>query len=264
MTDRYEFSVSARELPAPFRDINVMSAGNGLFLPMHSHTWYHINHICSGEVIVGFGEEMHTVTAGCTFVLPPYQPHSIETVNGYLQIGLNIAAGEDPRGIAEELRIRSGDTFAVVHHQAAVQPEEMRALLGAPTRRNLLRAQNLAEGLLLDAMDAMQAGESDAFIRDFSRMLEQHAPWTLRLADMCRILCLSRTQLERLSARAFGCGAAEYCARLRYQRVCGLLRTEMTLDAVAHETGFVDAAHLSRFFSARAGMPPGRFRSRGE
>jgi len=38
----------------------------------------------------------------------------------------------------------------------------------------------------------------------------------------------------------------------------------MTLDAVAHEPGFVDAAHLSRFFAARAGMPPGRFRSRGE
>jgi len=264
MFEKYEHVTVNTGLGAQFKDITVMIFGKGQALPVHQHDWYHINHICEGTVIVGFGGEKHEITAGCTFVLPPYQPHSIETVNGYLQIGLNIAAGEDPRGIAEELRIRSGDTFAVVHHQTAVQPEEMRALLGAPTRRNLLRAQNLAEGLLLDAMDAMQTGESDAFIRDFSRMLEQHAPWTLRLADMCRILCISRTQLERLSARAFGCGAAEYCARLRYQRVCGLLRTEMTLDAVAHETGFVDAAHLSRFFSARAGMPPGRFRSRGE
>ena len=264
MTDRYESSVAVRELPAPFRDINVMSAGNRLFLPMHSHTWYHVNHVCSGEVTVGFDGGTHTVTAGCTFVLPPFVPHSIESRTGYTQIGMNIAPGDDPRGIAEELRIRSGDAFAVVRHPPAVQAQEMRALLGAPTRRNLLRAQNLAEGLLLDAMDAMQTGESDAFIRDFSRMLEQHAPWTLRLADMCRILRLSRTQLERLSARAFGCGAAEYCARLRYQRVCGLLRSEMTLEAVAHEAGFVDAAHLSRFFAARAGMPPGRFRSRGE
>ena len=230
----------------------------------HSHEFYHLNHVIEGELTVEFEKKQYKLEAGCTFVLPPDKPHSIRSKNGYLQFGVDILRSDDERGLVRTLdgalREYFADCLAAITHRADLPLDKLHSLMHTPTNNNLLRIAHFADGLLLDALDALKSELNDRFNVEFSKMIAKQNPWELQLCDMCRRLGISRTSLERRSAQSFGCGASEYCARLRYARICELLQTDLTLEAIAHETGFCDASHLSKFFCARAGISPGKYR----
>lgn len=261
--DRKYLSLTV-ERADPFSNVNLMEAAPRFQMAAHAHPFYHINRILAGSLTVEIDGATYELDAGCTFVLPPHRPHALYSESGYTQIGIDVECVDDSRGIRTEIdAICGGFTskrFPVSAHDANTCIEQMRRLLSNPTKGNRMRAIHLAECQVLDLLDALRDENSDGFPERFAEMVAQYEPWRLKLSDMCRILCISRTQLERQARYAFGCGASEYCARLRYARVCALLKSDMTLDDVAEEAGFCDAAHLSRFFSARAGMTPGKYR----
>ena len=250
--------------PDPISNINFMARGAGFRMEAHSHDFYHINRILDGSVTVEADGIAKEVGAGCIMVLPPSLPHSLYSRTGYKQIGIDVACVEDFRGIFSEIKALCGGfsvkTIPTTAYTAQEALGRMRGLLRDPTKGNILRARNIAEAQILDLLELLRRENDDCFLDRFGAMLSRCVPWQLSLSDMCRILGLCRTELERRAKNAFGCGASEYCARLRYAAVCNLLRSDMPLDGIARETGFCDASHLSRFFAARAGMTPGQYR----
>ena len=250
----------------PYNSINVMQTNAGFFMDFHAHRHYHINHIFSGSLNIELGGQTYIVRSGCTFVLPPHIPHKLFSQEGYLQTGINLVPCEDSRGMAREferaLYEYSKNGLAVFFHKVSLLPQRLEEYIGLSTQFGLLCAQNCADEMLLSACECMRSG-NDTFRNAFLAMCEAFEPWTLSLGEMCRILCISRTQLERMAHRTFGCGAAEYCARLRYKKLCELLEGDETLEAIAVSMGFYDAGHLSRFFSLRSGMTPGEYRRKG-
>ena len=248
----------------PISNVNYMSNPPGFRMEAHTHAFYHINRIMEGSVTIGVEGRLYEVDAGCTVVLPPHRPHSLYSEGGYRQIGIDVECIGDSRGICSEIEALCGGflwkRIPVAAYTARESLEQMRAMLSHPTKGNSMRALNIAEAHILDLLDVLRSEGDNRFPEQFTAMLSLHEPWRLSLADMCRLLGISRTQLERKSKNAFGCGAAEYCTRLRYSMVCNLLKSDLTLEDIAEKTGFYDACHLSRFFSARAGMPPGRYR----
>lgn len=236
----------------------------GFSMAPHLHDFYHVNRIMEGSLTVTLESKDYFVSAGCIFVLPPNLPHALASHTGYTQIGVDIHAQNDPTGLVQEVE-KLGHEFSMVRiplslQQAKDQLTSMQSLLSTPTITNRLRAANLAEKQILDLLDGVRKPQQDAFLQKFTEMVTIYDPWRLKLSDMCRYLSLSRTQLELQAHNRFGCGAVEYCARLRYARICELLQGNTTLEAIASETGFCDACHLSRFFAARAGQTPGQYR----
>lgn len=250
--------------PDPFSNINLMTAVPGFSMEEHTHPFYHVNRILTGTLTVSFAGETYTLDAGCIFVLPPERPHALYSADGYTQIGIDVERVGDSRGIAAEVEAMCYGfvmkKIPISSHDAQAKIAYMRDLLSHPTKGNQMRAVNLAEGQVLDLLEAMRSADSDNFPEQFAAMLSVRTPWKLKLSDMCQLLCLSRTQLERKARHHFGCGAIEYCARLRYARVCELLKSELTLERIAEQADFCDSCHLSKFFSQRAGMTPGEYR----
>ena len=248
----------------PISNVNFMLNEPGFQMKEHMHTFYHINRIMEGTVTIGIDGRFYDVGAGCTVVLPPNRPHSLHSANGYKQIGIDVECVNDSRGICSEIDNLCGGFIVKKIPMTAYDSQEsmkrMRMILTNPTKGNIMRALNIAESQILDLLELLRNENDDHFLDQFTAMLSEHQPWKLSLSDMCRILGISRTQLERKSKNAFGCGASEYCARLRYAMVCNLLKTDMTLENIAWKTGFCDACHLSRFFTARAGVTPGQYR----
>lgn len=252
------------DLPDPISNINVMTVEPMFEKAAHSHSYYHINRIMSGSLTVETDEGCYKVDAGCTMVLPPNHPHALKSAGGYTQIGVDVECLPDSRGIFSEIQLIQGDflmkRIPMTSYVAQESVDRMLHLICNPTKGNIMRALHLAEGQILDLLEALRHEADDGFLEQFTSMLSQYEPWNLSLADMCRILCLSRTQLERKAKLTFGCGASEYCARLRYSMVCNLLKRDMTLEEIASETGFYDACHLSKFFMGRCGITPGQYR----
>ncbi len=248
----------------PISNVNLMVNGAGFSMKAHSHSFYHINRILEGTLTVEISGRTYDVDAGCTVVLPPDCPHTLYSEKGYKQIGIDVECINDSRGIYSEVEsLCNGFTvkkIPITAYAAQEDIDRMRILLNNPTKGNTMRALNIAESQILDLFEVLRNENDDNFLNQFTAMLSEYVPWELDLADICRILGISRTQLERKAKKAFGCGASEYCARLRYSMVCNLLKTDMTLEDIAEKTGFYDACHLSRFFTLRAGITPGQYR----
>ena len=249
----------------PISNVNFMVSHAGFQMASHTHAFYHVNCIMEGSLTIGIDGKFYDVDAGCTVVLPPNRPHALYSNEGYKQIGIDVECVNDSRSICSEIDTLCGGFLVkkipMTAYTAHESMERMRTILNNPTKGNIMRALNIAESQILDLLELLRNESLDQFFDQFTAMLDEYMPWQLSLSDMCRILGISRTQLERKSKNSFGCGASEYCARLRYSMICNLLKaSDMTLECIAKETGFYDACHLSRFFIARAGIAPGQYR----
>ena len=81
------------------------------------------------------------------------------------------------------------------------------------------------------------------------------------LASAARV---SRSYLNRLFRTEFQVSAAAALEKLRCSRAeTLLLRTDMTMGAIARECGFADLFHFSHRFTRRYGMSPSTYRSVG-
>ena len=93
--------------------------------------------------------------------------------------------------------------------------------------------------------------------------LQQHSERRITVseaADLCR---LSRRQFYRVFSRTMGVGFERFALRARLGHVERLLTaTDLPIETVARESGFVDLPHLHRHFVKHYGCAPGAFRKR--
>ena len=265
LTDKPTFYASISDrLPNPFSRINVIRTPSGFMIDYHSHEFYHVNCITSGNVDVTIAGHITRVEAGQVFIIPSCIPHQLSSESGYTQIGIDILHSNDDRCLFRTLECLSQHRLTITcNNVTEVGYKRMRALIEAPSLQNHMRAVYLAEGILLDSFESLRGcgPKCGDFMKQFTQMLSDTPPWQLTLDDMCRKLGISRACLERASKQVFGCGAIEYCARLRFMEICTLLKTtDLTLEAIAEKTGFCNAGHLSVFFVKRAGSTPGKYR----
>ncbi|WP_427896040.1 AraC family transcriptional regulator [Kribbella sp. GL6] len=83
-------------------------------------------------------------------------------------------------------------------------------------------------------------------------------------ARLAAAAAVSTSHLSRTFHTRFGLGPAKAVELLRLSRAEDLLlRSNLTLAAIATECGFADAYHFSRRFRATYATPPGRFRTAG-
>ena len=87
------------------------------------------------------------------------------------------------------------------------------------------------------------------------------APGRLVIADLAGELNCSRAWLTRAFRVHVGHGIHEEILRVRLQEARRLLdETDLTLDAVAHRTGFEHPETLGRVFRRKLGLSPGAYR----
>lgn len=83
------------------------------------------------------------------------------------------------------------------------------------------------------------------------------------LADLARVAGMSERNLTRMFKRATGISVQEYRTRLRVERARTLLRDPtLTVDAVAHESGFGSARQMRRAWAAHMTQSPSAFRGK--
>jgi len=93
---------------------------------------------------------------------------------------------------------------------------------------------------------------------------------TLGIAALAQDIGWSRTHLAERFRAEIGLGPKRVARMLRFQRACGLARSERQRGAsgnwaaIAAACGYADQAHLIREFVAMAGEPPGAWARRVE
>ena len=91
--------------------------------------------------------------------------------------------------------------------------------------------------------------------------LHAHYDRPIRLAPLCALAHVSESQLQRIFRRSTRMSISAYVTRLRVGRACTLLiRSDLSLSAIAAECGFTDQAHLARSFRSVTGQTPSSYR----
>lgn len=114
---------------------------------------------------------------------------------------------------------------------------------GAEDRKSYRRGRELANGL--------------------ARLIEENFRAQKRVSSYARMLCISPQRLNAACKSALGLSASEMLyARIMLEARRALAFSDLTIGEIAHDLGYDDPAYFNRFFSGRAGMPPGEWRTR--
>jgi transcriptional regulator GlxA family with amidase domain len=127
---------------------------------------------------------------------------------------------------------------------------------------------NAQKALHIMQIDQMRPGSSaqsapptefagnDARISRSLLIMEQHLSSPLSISKLAAKVHLSTRQLERLFKDETGQSPQNAYLRLRLKHARWMMKTEMTIAAIAAETGFVDGSHLSKAFKNTFGTNP--------
>ena len=189
--------------------------------------------------------------------------HELWSQRGYSQIGMDVNDGSDEYGLAERLHaVCMGNAIKVKVVNPTVAEYITEKSLADMSPLSRLRCINKMSELLLDIIEiASEEFGQKNFRAQFIQAATQCAQRGANLDELCSMMNFSKTHLERLTKREFGCSAIEYTDKLRFLKICSLLTTtDKTLAAIAEECGFFDSSHLCVFFKKHSGKSPAKYR----
>lgn len=102
---------------------------------------------------------------------------------------------------------------------------------------------------------------NDPLVARAARMIRENARTDINVDDLCRKLNVSRSTLDRRMKAALHRSPKQEIARIRFREVERLLReTDLTIEAVAAQTGFTHSHYFQAAFKQTYGVTPGQFR----
>lgn len=257
------------DLPSPYQKIHLLQHRPGFHLPMHSHTFSHLNFITSGNLTVIFGGKKYSLHEGHAFLLPSKLPHELFSPTGYSQIGVdltepeNLSVHSDLRSIRKNIAAACPSGFAISKPMyAPCTFQDIYKLLHNLDSFNRFKLINWIDSYVVSFIESNRLSENNNHHQKFIKLISSPSGYNLSLTEMCEKLSLSKTQLERLVNKHFGCSTIEYCRRLKLTRACAfLLDTNFPIAEIADSLGFNSAAHFSYFFKKRMGVTPSTYRN---
>lgn len=141
---------------------------------------------------------------------------------------------------------------------------EMRAEweVDAPDRALMVKSTFLRLLVLL-ARSHRNAFRSGSRVVSRARaLIERRYAEPLKIADLASSAFLSTGRFTEVFRAEVGCSPREYLGQVRIEAAKRLLReTDLTVCAIAGQTGFPDPAYFTRFFRQEVGTSPSEFRS---
>ena len=103
--------------------------------------------------------------------------------------------------------------------------------------------------------------KSDDFATRLRTYVENHYAEPLSVAELCRLLYISKSKLYQISLEAFGMGVSDYIRVCRLEKAKRMLeKTEKPVAQIAAEVGFQDANFFTRSFKKAEGVTPKDYR----
>lgn len=100
----------------------------------------------------------------------------------------------------------------------------------------------------------------ECFMKAISKIHEAYGE-KLTVSELAAIANLSRSAFVRKFTEICGLPPSEYITKRRLEAAENmLLNTALSIGDIAYETGFYDAAHLSKVFTSEKGISPSAFR----
>lgn len=149
------------------------------------------------------------------------------------------------------------DQYQSGYNAAAMLDKMMR---GKPPERLMITAR---AGELVVRQSSDVVAINDVVVAKALRFIQENAQRPLKVDEVARASGLFRRGLERRFREHLSRSIQQYCREVRAEHVAKILReSRLSLEEIAEQCGFSQAAHLTRFFSSVRGETPSAFRKR--
>ncbi|MDR6657779.1 transcriptional regulator GlxA family with amidase domain [Tardiphaga robiniae] len=169
--------------------------------------------------------------------------------------------------VADQLFVIDGNRITCsggmgVAYLAAHIVEQRMGLSSAQKALHIMLIDRMKPGSSAQSAPLTEFAETDGRISRALLMMEQNLSAPLSVARLAGKVSLSTRQLERLFKEETGQSPQATYLRLRLKHARWMLKTDLSLAAIAAETGFVDGSHLSKAFKAAFNTNPSEERRR--
>lgn len=240
----------------------IMEFLEGFLLDDHSHSFFHVNFVVSGQVEVRTQSSTKILEKGTLFIIPPNVTHSIYSSCGYTQVGMDLQSIAGKNAYPILLDMVNSD---IKVYDLSYMLKDYFALFGnirqTPVQRMMLN--NFSERLMLTALSLSEDKSGNNEFRQKLLSALQGAKYSVTVNELGKLLFLSKTSLERYMRKCFSMSAKEYLNYWRLSKIYYyLLETELKIEEIAREMDFYDTAHFTTFFKHQTGKTPSAFRKK--
>jgi transcriptional regulator GlxA family with amidase domain len=163
--------------------------------------------------------------------------------------------------VADQLFVVDGNRITCsggvgVAYLAAHIVEQRMGLSSAQKALHIMQIDRMKPGSAAQSAPPTEFVGADSRISRAMLIMEQNLSAPLPVARLASQVNLSTRQLERLFKEETGQAPQTTYLRLRLKHARWMLNTDLSLAAIAAETGFVDGSHLSKAFKAAFGKNP--------
>jgi AraC-like DNA-binding protein len=224
--------------------------------PLHSHPTWEITVHCQGKIRTVQGNTAIETFPGTVFLHAPGQPHGDIASEPYQLIYIMFECDppkafepvlyDDPDGSLQE-------TCKAIIREWRGQACQFETMTDLLIRRLVLLIERLTS--------ALPHTESEQLVAAAAAIIEDRFNLPLTLEELCKELSTTTTKLRRDFVHARGQTPTDYLQAVRLRHAIGTLRsTDLTLETVAHLSGYNSASHLTRHIKAATGSTPGQLR----
>lgn len=255
-------SISVSYKDFPINEINLYGRPKNWLMAIHKHDYYQVFYVIKGRVQVDTDEGADILTPGMLSIIPAGFLHSLKTIEGYWQVGINInPKREDACGINSLLVKTITKPIIMKMPRFMQQIDEIIELFSSNSLLSIAKVRQKLYNMVLDCIDEYWFKKSNSFENQLSNYLYSNVGINIKTSEVAEYFNMSVAQLERKTQKFFGCGVIELFKLYRLSKAKIMLRdTNYPISVVAEKIGCYDASHFSAFIKRETGLSPLKFR----
>lgn len=225
-----------------------------------------ITHIINGTFTFVKDGKHITARAGDTVILDCYKPHEYYTNDSFESIWIHIS-GANSFDLFEEIEKGDGNLVKCrdIHHVKKLLFRIYDSISGVnpPSELNMsLDIYKLfAELLNPQSIKSKSEGNYEENIQEIQNYIAENLNEKLTVQGLADKTLMSISHFSRVFKQQTGFSPYEYVLLTRLNKAKYLLqKTEMSVAAIAYETGFNSESNFICFFTENEGVSPGKFR----
>lgn len=256
----------------PIAGVEAMAAATSRSFSRHTHDDFGIGIVDSGGHASCSGRGPVEAGPGTFITVNPGEVHDGHAVGGRLRAWRILYF--DPGTISGWLNDVTGRDHDFAFAQPVFGDGRLRAIFemayaqGTQSVTDVMACETAVLGLIAglrphSTIPVRSESLATPDVRRARDRLDADPAAPITLEQLARECSLSRFQLLRAFARAYGLPPHAYLLQRRLSQARRLLRARMPVAEVAAASGFSDQSHLSRCFSRQFGVTPGRYSASG-
>ncbi len=223
-------------------------------LESHSHDYYELSCVFTGELNVLYEERKYSFTNNCLILTPPNTSHHIMVSEGeyyryniyFYKSALDKLLGYSVK--LDNVFLQGGAAIGLSAAEGLRIRKIVELLVNDSEEENLKLTLGILLNEILSGKKALQANNSKSYIDDVERLILNEYGNKLIAADLADKFFVSRTKLMTDFKKKTGKTLSEYITFVRLEMAKDHLLTGSGVLTTAVACGFVNSAYFTRIF----------------